>query len=254
MSAHSPRRPEVIGHGGAGADHTPNSEAAIRAALASGVDRIELDVLASGDGVLVLAHDATIAIGSGRRRAVDSLSLAELRAHEPELLTLDEAATLVGGRVPLLLDAKRAGYEDLLSAAISDHGWTGTATVSSTYALSLWRLRRRFPGLRLGLATGHWAGSTPTAPLRAAVTAALRLLAPMPLLAAMKSIGATDTMLHHQVATAPLVADFQRRGYRVNLWTVDHPGAIERANAFGADGIISNRPDLVRRLVDHRTA
>lgn len=239
---------EIIGHGGAAAYHPPNSEAGIRAAVAIGVDRIELDVLASRDDFLVLTHDATVAIGGGQARPVRSLSLADLRRHDPLLLTLDEAAEVIGDRVPLLLDAKRAGDEDALAAAILRHGWAETAAVSSTYAITLCRLRHRFPNLRLGLSTGHWASSTPTASLRIAVTAALRLAAPLPLLAALKAVAATDTMLRHEVATAPLVAALHRAGYRVNLFTVDDPPAIRRALALGADGIISNRPDLARRL------
>jgi len=70
--------------------------------LRAGVDCVELDVCASGDGALVLRHD--VRLGQGRR--VAATTLTQLRFEDPELLTLDEAVELVGRRVPLLVDIK----------------------------------------------------------------------------------------------------------------------------------------------------
>lgn len=251
MISPSRPRPEIIGHGGAGAYHPMNSEAAIRTALALGVDRIELDVLSAGDGSLVLAHDDNIHDPTGTPHRVDRCSLQQLRTASPDLLTLDDAAALIADRVPLLLDAKRPGSEPALAAAIDRHRWAETAIVSTTHASTIHRLRRIVPHLRLGLSTGHWSGGTPLPLLRAAVTAALRLVVPLPLLAAVAATGATETMLRHEVATVPLVSLFHARGYRVNLWTVDHPSAIRRALDLQPDAIISNRPDLVRHILEN---
>jgi len=250
VSGPRPGRPEIIGHGGAGAYAPPNSEASIHAALAIGVDRIELDVLATGDGHLVLLHDDEIVSAVGTRRPVTSHSLPELRGHVAGLLTLDEAAEVIGRRAPLLLDLKAPGYEPAVADAIRRHGWTGTGAVSSTHALTLRRLRRRLPGFRLGLSVGHWAVGAPTAALRTGATLALRATLPFPLIGALTAAGGTEVMLRHEVATGPLVALLQQRGWRVNVWTVDQAAAIERALRFGVDGIISNRPDLARRIAD----
>ncbi len=65
------------------------------------VDRVELDICATSDGRLILRHDSRMPDGQG----VENVRLAELRWHEPWLLTLDEALEHLGS-LPLLLDVK----------------------------------------------------------------------------------------------------------------------------------------------------
>src|SRR3712207_6470987 len=104
-------RPEVIGHRGAAAHAPGNSRAAFHTALDLGVDRIACDVRRSADGALVLVHDERVTLEDGENRRVDRLTLPELRALLPDLLTLDGLAELVGGRVALMIDLKATGYE-----------------------------------------------------------------------------------------------------------------------------------------------
>ncbi|MGB9633837.1 MAG: glycerophosphodiester phosphodiesterase, partial [Chloroflexaceae bacterium] len=44
----------------------------------------------------------------------------------------------------------------------------------------------------------------------------------------------------------PLV---RRAGYQVNVWTVDEPERMRTLAALGATGIITNRPDLARQVL-----
>ena len=249
MSAEDGRRPvEVIGHGGAGDFFPGNSRPAMEKALELGVDRIECDVQRAADGELVLVHDEELALPDGRRRPVRSLSAADIGALLPDLLTFDELVELIAGRAPLMIDIKRSGYEAEVIAAIRRHRLDGDSSLSCTYASTLRRLRHAFPRMRLGLSTGHWATGAPTPVGRALARWALRALVPVPLLVALRVVGATEVMLQHRVATRPLVAAVHAGGRRVNLWTVDRPAAIRRALDLGVDGVISNRPDLVRAI------
>lgn len=77
MSARSVRvgirasgRPLVIGHRGDCWNYPENTRAAFRAALAAGVDGIELDVRLSRDGVPLICHDATLARFGGSTRSL----------------------------------------------------------------------------------------------------------------------------------------------------------------------------------------
>jgi glycerophosphoryl diester phosphodiesterase len=78
------------------------------------------------------------------------------------------------------------------------------------------------------------------------MTNLLRLVTPPPLVAAMRIFGASETMIQHRVCTDRLVRAVHDSGRRVNVWTVDRPEQMRRFIAMGVDGIISNRPDLVR--------
>lgn len=242
---------EVVGHGGAGGLHSGNSQAAMAAALAIGVDRLECDVRLAADGALVLVHDEAVPV-AGRRRRVRDATTGELRELVPGLLTLDELVELAAGQVPLLLDVKGTGYETEVVAAIRRHRLVGTSSLSSTSVSTLRHVRAALPTMRLGLSTGHWASGTPTAPGRLLARWLLRVAAPLPLLAALRLVGAAEAMLQHRVATAPLVAALHVGGWRVNVWTVDRPEAIRRVVALGVDGVISNRPDLVREVLAGR--
>lgn len=87
-AAPPPPRPLIVGHRGARARFPENSLPALRHALAAGADAVEIDVRASADDVLVLAHDATLPPGlcraeGGRRLpaglAIRGLSFEALR-------------------------------------------------------------------------------------------------------------------------------------------------------------------------------
>jgi glycerophosphoryl diester phosphodiesterase len=73
------------------------------------VDRVEVDICTTADRALVLRHDCRTAAG----RAVEHVTLAQLRRDEPWLLTLDEALDHLGS-LPLLLDIKTVAAAPLL--------------------------------------------------------------------------------------------------------------------------------------------
>ncbi|HEY8445754.1 MAG TPA: glycerophosphodiester phosphodiesterase [Thermomicrobiales bacterium] len=251
MSEQRDRAIEIVGHGGAGDFFPGNSRSAIEKALEIGVDRIEIDVQISADGDLVLVHDERLNI-RGRKTPVDEITTRQLRTLLPEVLTFSELMDLVGGRVPLLLDVKLPGYEREVATAIRDHGLGSTAMVSSTHILVLNRLRRAVPELRTGLSTGHMATGHRYAATRVVATRALRVLTPVPLIQAARLVRATEVVIQHLVCTPWLVRRAREEGFRVYVWTVDRPSSIRRAVSLGVDGIISNRPDLVKDIIAGR--
>jgi glycerophosphoryl diester phosphodiesterase len=51
---------------------------------------------------------------------------------------------------------------------------------------------------------------------------------------------------------APLVEQAHALGLRVVPWTVNEPADMERLLAFNVDGMITDRPDVLRALLEHR--
>ena|SRR5215212_4964425 len=72
--------PLIISHRACQGHAPENTLAGIRAALAFGVDAIEIDVQTSRDGVPVLLHDQTVERTTDGAGRVHDLTLAELRA------------------------------------------------------------------------------------------------------------------------------------------------------------------------------
>ena len=55
---------------------------------------------------------------------------------------------------------------------------------------------------------------------------------------------------HHRLLHGDAVQQAHQRGLRVNVWTVNAPVDMERMIALGVDGIITDRPADLARLLD----
>jgi glycerophosphoryl diester phosphodiesterase len=109
--------PLVVAHRGGSAVAPENTRAAITRALREGADAIEVDVLPTRDGHLVVHHDERLLRTAGVDRAVWETDLAELGALDvgrwfgPEfagerIMTLAEAAAMLPPRIGLVADFK----------------------------------------------------------------------------------------------------------------------------------------------------
>ena len=55
---------------------------------------------------------------------------------------------------------------------------------------------------------------------------------------------------HHENLTRAAIAEAHDRGPRVIPWTVNIPADMRRLIGWGVDGLITDRPDLFRDLMD----
>jgi glycerophosphoryl diester phosphodiesterase len=56
-------------------------------------------------------------------------------------------------------------------------------------------------------------------------------------------------LLHeHRTLTAEIVDEAHQHGFAVWTWTVDDPADMRRVMALGVDGIMTNRPDLLKAV------
>src|SRR6266516_311988 len=108
--------PLIISHAACRGSAPENTLAGVRAALAQGVDAIEVDVHASSDGVPVLIHDATLDRTTDSSGRVSERSFADLRRLDAgaqgfegrfrgeRIPALAEAAELTRGRCLLIAE------------------------------------------------------------------------------------------------------------------------------------------------------
>jgi glycerophosphoryl diester phosphodiesterase len=78
----------------------------------------------------------------------------------------------------------------------------------------------------------------------------LSIVTPPPAIAAARAIGADALMLHYRVCSELFVSIAHKAGLLVYPWTVNHPRVIREMIDRSVDGIITNRPDLVREQLD----
>lgn len=221
-----------VGH--KGADHVApgNTAESFQAALESGVDVIEFDVLRLRGGRLVLAHD-------------------DRDASSREPLTLEQGLDLFAGEayaeVELIVDLKLPGVEHEVVEGLTRRALGERALVSSTYLESLELLGRLAPGLPRGWSvprakrdyTRSWLALPAYALLQYG-----RLVLPRRAAALIGSGGAEALMAHWRLVTPRLLAAVHAAGGQLHVWTVDDPTRIRALESLGVDGVITNDPRL----------
>lgn len=250
----------TIAHRGASALAPENTLAAIRRAIELGCDLVEVDVQRTRDGALVLVHDVdlartTDAAGVLPHRApwrVADLTYAELArldagswfsptyAGEP-IPTLEQAVDLLDrSGTGLQLEVKQPHLHpgiarDVLAALRFRNGYIDSAVragrlVVQSFDHDVMRdVAELEPAIPVGL-LGH-------PPVRR-----------LPALAEW----ASQVNPHHRRATTAYVAAVHAVGLECLVWTADRAADMERALALGVDGVISNRPDVLQRVLADR--
>ncbi|HVW23361.1 MAG TPA: glycerophosphodiester phosphodiesterase [Candidatus Saccharimonadales bacterium] len=97
---------KIIGHRGAKGLAPENTLASFKKALEHHVDEVELDVQITADGQVVVIHNLELIDASGNQLKIAGSTLAELRAHKPDLPLLEEAIELINRKVPLIVEVK----------------------------------------------------------------------------------------------------------------------------------------------------
>lgn len=218
--------PLVVGHRGSSEGVAPGSLEAYAAALAAGVEMVEVDVRRTGDGELLALHDP-----------VDALTDAEVGA----AATLAEVAALVAqAERMLMVDLKDVGGEaeavDTVLALLPAE----RVVVSTLEDVSVATLRRERPQLEVGLSIGReWR--------RPYVRARLSEIFPR---ARVRACGATFLSVNRRLAPTGVVGRAAGSGLPVFLWTVDDDRDLERRLADPKlRAVITNRP---RRALELR--
>jgi glycerophosphoryl diester phosphodiesterase len=231
-------KPRVIAHRGASAYRPENTAAAYELAIEQAADMIEVDLHRTRDGAVVVAHDAELERIGGRGEIGDA-TLAEVRALDAgagqRVPTLDELLDGFGSRIALNLELKQgsrgayAGLPAIAAAGVRARGLEQRTLYSSFYDPVLHDLRRVDPEARIALLISRRAPQGWVERARS-----LRAEAVNPEL--------------------PLVdRDFVERAHgerlAVYVFTVDPLEEMQRLLALGVDGLFTNVPDRMRRLV-----
>lgn len=234
-------RPVVIAHRGASAYRPENTLPAYELAVAQGADMLEIDLHRTRDGEIVISHDASLA-HFGRVGDIADLTLAEVRELDAgggeRVPTLFEVLDGFGHRLPINLEIKRGtggryeGIEAMALAAVEARGLLGRMLFSSFDDGVLEEVRRCSPEARLAALAHPLSRGDPVERAR--------------------RVGAEAVNPDRRIATPELVAAAARAGLAVYSYTVDLEGEMERLLDLGVSGLFTNRPDVMRALVDPR--
>ena len=222
-----------VGHKGADAIVEGNTLDSFEAAVEQGVDMIELDVLRTRDGRLVVAHDHEDARS---RRALDLTEALDAFCDPP----LD--------RVEIDCDLKLPGREAELAGALEGRGLVERAMVSTMEIESLLKLRRLEPELRLGWTypktRRDWTQYGWARPALIACLATMRRRFPKMLVEKVPELDVDAVWIYHQLVTPRLVEAALQTGVELIAWTVDDRERMVQLLRMGIHGLVSNDPRL----------
>ncbi len=223
----------VIAHRGASAAAPENTVEAFRMAAELGADWVELDARLSGDGVVVVHHDACLPDG----RIISAVPSAELPDHVPTLAQALEACGDLGVNIEIknLPDDPDHDAQPIVVDAVAGvvQAYLGPdRTVVSSFDMG---------------AVDRLHGVDPTIPVG-------WLIVDLgdPARAVERAVAHEMSTIHPYVdlVDPALVRRAHQAGLGVHVWTVDDPDRMRRLVDWGVDGIITNVPDVARRVVD----
>ncbi|WP_084474134.1 glycerophosphodiester phosphodiesterase [Deinococcus pimensis] len=249
----------VIAHQGGEGLWPSNTMFAFERSVRLGVDMLETDLHATRDGVIVTMHDETVDRTTNGHGRVKDLTLARLarldagyrwtndggrtfpfRGRGVRVATLEELLAAFP-QVPLTLEIKQdePSIARPLCDALKRHGARDRVLIASFRASALREFREVCPGVATSMAEDE---------VRPVVLLSLVGLGGL----ARPAGDALQVPVRSgviPVVTPALVAAAARKNVAVQAWTVNDPAQMRRLVTMGVDGIITDRPDLLREVL-----
>ena len=274
---------DLQGHRGARGLLPENTLPAFERALALGVTTLELDVGMTRDGVLVISHDPAlnpdITRDAGGRYleqrgpAIHALTWIQLQSYDVGRIKpgtdyarqFPEQQPVDGTRIPRLADlfdlVRRSGDSvvrfDIETKLSPDK--PGETPLPEPFARALVdEIRRAGMASRCVVQSFDW--RTLQVVQRIAPEIPTAYLTPrgfqhpdhgsVPRM--IKAAGGSHWSANFRDLDAQKVKEAQSLGLKVLAWTVNDPAQMARVLDFGVDGLITDRPDLARALLESR--
>lgn len=248
-----PRTVLNIAHRGASVEAPENTLAAFGRALELGADGFELDVHQTKDGELVVVHDDTVDRTTNGNGPVHEMTLSQLQSLDAgswfnriypdkarssfageRIPTLQQVMDLVKGKpVRLCIEIKtgassKVGLEEKVVELIGRNKLQDQVVVVSFDQASVKRIKQLNPNLK---------------------TTVLFECKPLDPCLDAKAVEADGIGPFWSFVTSDLVAAAHRNGLGVFVWTVNDPAAMRQMIAHGVDAILTDRPDLLGRIL-----
>jgi glycerophosphoryl diester phosphodiesterase len=235
--------PLAFAHRGGAGDWPENTMPAFEHAVALGYRYVETDVHVTSDGILVAFHDESLDRVTDRTGLIRELPWSEVaraRVDGREPIPLFEDVLGTWPQVRINIDPKHDTAVEPLIEAIARTGAVKRVCIG---AFSDRRLDRVRAALGPELCTSL--GPKGIAKLKAASFGA-RLSLPAPCAQVpVRAKGVT-------VTDERFVAGAHRLGLQVHVWTIDDSAEMHRLLDLGVDGIMTDRPAVLREVLEQR--
>ncbi|CEA05517.1 glycerophosphoryl diester phosphodiesterase [Pseudomonas saudimassiliensis] len=235
----------IYGHRGARGEAPENTLPSFRKALEAGVTRVELDLHLSSDHQLMVIHDPTLKRTTGIKGKIAAHTAAQL-------MRLDARLGLPGWAEPcpiptleqlfrscpefdhyqLEVKSGSAAQSRRVMAAVTplvaEFGLQDKVVITSSSRTLLRHVQQQGYGLPTGLVEEYGFLD----PVKSALRYGCRFL-----------------VLNWKLCTPARVAQAQREGLHVSVWTVNEPQLMLRLRDMGIDSLITDVPQLAMQVL-----
>ena len=237
--------PIPFAHRGGALEFPENTMAAFEGAVGLGYRYVETDVHATADGVLLAFHDDVLDRVTDRSGVIAELAFEEVRAAKvggTDDVPLLEDVLATWPDVRVNIDPKDDRAVEPLVDLLRRTGAIDRVCVGAFSDERLVRVRDALPGVCTSLG--------PVGTLQLGLAAAGEDVGPLDAACAQVPTHYGDT----EIVTEPFLAEAHRRGMQVHVWTVDDEAEMERLLDLGVDGLMTDRPSLLRAVLERRGA
>jgi len=225
------RKVSIVAHRGASAYEPENTLRSVKRALEMGVDMVEVDVHASRDGHIVVIHDAKLDRTTSGKGYVKDLTLKELRNLDAglgeKIPTLEEVLELIKGKAQLVIEIKVLGTEEKVLRIVKEGGLENGVLITSFYHPTVKRVKELDPKIKTGIIIS----SRPVKPAQLVLNAKSDVLFP-----------------RYVYVDQEMVREVHKQKLAIYPWTIDDPDEMRPLIKMGVDGIVTNKPDVLKNL------
>ncbi len=232
-----------IAHRGASAYKPENTMEAFEEAVTLGADVIEMDVRRTLDGHLVLLHDEEVDRTTDGTGSISELPLKQVKALDAgmgnRIPLLEEVfSQFFRDRVVLNLDIKCAGIEEKVVEMVHRLFRSDGVLISSARPPVLRKVKEIDGEIKIGLLVGRAKSRNPIMWIKG--------LFP---LASFRKLGAHTLHQNVRLVTPYLIRGCKKEGIPLFVWVVNEELTMRKLIRRGVDGIITNRPDVLRDVI-----
>ncbi len=217
----------IVAHRGASAYEPENTLRSIRRAIEMGADAVEVDVRLTSDGVPVVMHDPTVDRTTNGRGYVNLMSLKEIESLDAGLgekvPKLDEVLDLVHRKVVLLIELKVDEAALPALTLVNNRDMVDDVLFISFSTKALKFILKSQPKSHAGLIysrPGDWIFEA-------------------------KELDCEFILPKYPLATSKTIDLAHKLHLKVIPWVIDELELAREMKRRGADGIATNKPDVI---------
>lgn len=243
-------QPLVIAHRGSSAYKPENSISAFEEAIKMKADYIETDVHQTKDGMVVIMHDFSVTrtciSPKNSKTEIKELSISEfsalkIKGTNEQPPSLDSAIKFINGRCKLLIEIKKGGdfypgiENNILAVIKANNAEAWVDIIHSFDKQALLNLQQQKTGTKLQKL----------------------IVFKFPLASfTFSKKGEKDDFsawqgvnINGKFASKRIIKKLHSQGKTVFVWTINKKRKMKKLVRRGADGIITNKPDLAKEVI-----